>query len=161
MSDTAERLTITEAARRLGLTDDGVRKRIKRGKLQAIRDEDGRIYVVMPSSDADTDPSETVSEGSETNSDNGPDSAILREIIDRQDAEIRFLRAELEDRTEELRRKDHIIAGLVQRIPELPSGAPESPVSRESPRDESQDLGGVYRVPEAVQRPWWAFWRRP
>ena len=160
MSDTAERLSITEAARRLGLTDDGVRKRIKRGKLQAIRDEDGRISVVMASSDADTDTSETVSDASETVSDNGSDSAILREIVDRQDAEIRFLRAELETRTEELRRKDYIISGLVQRIPELPAGASEHPESDENRRDEPSPRDYVYRIPEPAPRPWWRRWLR-
>ena len=32
-------------------------------------------------------------------------------------------------RTDELRRKDHIIAGLVQRVPELPAGQ-EAPTTR-------------------------------
>jgi hypothetical protein len=37
-------------------------------------------------------------------------------------ADIAFLRSELEARTEEIRRRDHIIAGFIERLPELPAG---------------------------------------
>jgi hypothetical protein len=69
---------------------------------------------------------------------------------------------ELETRAEELRRKDHIIAGLVQRIPELSasSDAQEASQVDENPPHDAQDLGYVYRPPEPSRRHWWKLWRR-
>ncbi len=42
-----DRVTIQEAARRLGIKDDGVRKRIQRGTLHHEKDPDGRVYVFL------------------------------------------------------------------------------------------------------------------
>jgi len=42
-----ERLTIQEAAHRLGVSESAVRKRIKRGTLQREKTEDGRALVYM------------------------------------------------------------------------------------------------------------------
>ncbi len=52
--------------------------------------------------------------------------AYLRGVIETRDRE-------LEARTEELRRKDHIIAALTERIPELEPAA--SPEPRQSPTE--------------------------
>jgi excisionase family DNA binding protein len=45
-----ERLTIQEAAHRLGVSESAVRKRIKRGTLKRERTEDGRVLVYMEAS---------------------------------------------------------------------------------------------------------------
>src|SRR5918998_2982613 len=78
-----DRVTVQEAARRLGISQDAVR--------DASRNE------------------------------------LITELRDR----VRFLEAELTDRKEESRRKDHIIAALTQRIPQL------EPVSE--PREHSEN----------------------
>ncbi len=49
--DTLDRLTVAEAADRLGVSQDAVRKRIVRGTIRHDRDEEGRVYVYAPSSD--------------------------------------------------------------------------------------------------------------
>jgi hypothetical protein len=41
---------VAEAAERLGITKDAVRKRISRGTLRSDRDPDGTIHVYVPSS---------------------------------------------------------------------------------------------------------------
>jgi hypothetical protein len=86
--------------------------------------------------------------------------------------EVAFLRAELAERSaalrrreelhgEEIRRRDHIIAGLVERIPELaPAQGP-----REAPQTTAEDAGGSgpHPAPEGAQeapepRSWWRRW---
>ncbi len=44
--DTAQyRVTIQEAARRLGVKEDAIRKRIQRGSLRHEKAEEGRVFV--------------------------------------------------------------------------------------------------------------------
>jgi excisionase family DNA binding protein len=40
-----DRVTIQEAAYRLGVKEDAIRKRIQRGSMQHEKAEDGRVYV--------------------------------------------------------------------------------------------------------------------
>jgi len=105
--------TVQEAAQRLGISQDAVRQRIRRGSIRHDKDDKGRVYVYLdptntrptPVHDA---PSDTVPEASRSNE-------LVTELRNR----IQFLETELTDRKEESRRKDHIIAALTQRIPEL------------------------------------------
>jgi hypothetical protein len=48
-------------------------------------------------------------------------SSLPDAVIVRLESEVPFLRRELESRTEELRRKDHLLAAALERIPELPA----------------------------------------
>jgi hypothetical protein len=111
------RLDVKQAAETLGTTVDAVRKRIRRGTLEAER-VDGKVYIWL---DVEQDAVRT-----------GAVDAVL-EAKDETIAELReqldFLRRELEVRTEELRRKDSIIVALTSRVPELrlPAGAQETP----------------------------------
>ena len=83
-----DRLTIQEAARRLGVSEGAVRKRVARGTLEHHKDEDGRIYVYL---DAGVD--NGVDEGEDPNS-----TALISQLRD----EVAYLR-------NENRRKDEII----------------------------------------------------
>ena len=47
-------VTVSEAATRLGMTKDGVRKRIERGKITATRDNTGQLRVSLSSSTLST-----------------------------------------------------------------------------------------------------------
>ena len=42
-----DRLTIQEAARRLGISEGAVRKRVARDSLEHDKDDDGRVYVYL------------------------------------------------------------------------------------------------------------------
>jgi hypothetical protein len=42
-----DRLTIQEAARRLGISEGAVRKRVARDSLDNDKGEDGRVYVYL------------------------------------------------------------------------------------------------------------------
>jgi excisionase family DNA binding protein len=88
-----ERLTVAQAAARLGVSQDAVRKRIKRGTIEYEQDQDGRLHVYL-------DPLEVY----ETRQDRAGDEPTER-LAWAQYQEIEFLRRELETRTEEIRRR--------------------------------------------------------
>ena len=129
---TRRRLTVMEAAGELGISQDAVRMRIKRGTLDATKD--GRQVFVLLDTDQTTDQTP-------------PDSTAL---ISRLEDEVRFLR-------EELARKDAILLRMAESIPQLeaPSEAPGGPeraadvVGREEPFTDEQT---------PTSRPWWRFW---
>lgn len=85
-----ERLTVAQAAARLGVSQDAVRKRIKRGTIEYEQDQDGRLHVYL-------DPLEVY----ETRQDRSADEPTER-LAWAQHQEIEFLRRELETRTEEV-----------------------------------------------------------
>src|SRR5215218_9982585 len=114
-----ERLTIQEAAHRLGVSESAVRKRIKRGTLQREKTEDGRVLVYM-------EPSVPGAEEVRT-----PErEALISEMQQR----LALLERELDVRTEEIRRRDTIIMNMTEAMKALNPPAPEdSSAARESP----------------------------
>jgi hypothetical protein len=148
---TTYRVTIQEAARRLGVKEPAIRKRIERGTLEKERAEDGRVYVYI-----DEPPIEERDAGHDTGHD-ASHPAGYDALINSQEQQIKFLQKELHDRTEEIRRRDVIISQLTQRIPELES-ASEPTDSRQSARTVQETP--VYQeqsngTQEDRQRPWW------
>jgi excisionase family DNA binding protein len=139
-----ERLTIQEAAHRLGVSESAIRKRIKRGTLKREKTEDGRILVYMEPSAPGTEEVRTPER-----------DALMSEMQER----LAFLERELDVRTEEIRRRDTIIMNLTEAMKAL------SPPSQEAPPDEREsDVSpGPTDTPteastgaqEGVQRPWW------
>jgi excisionase family DNA binding protein len=113
-----ERLTIQEAAHRLGVSESAVRKRIKRGTLQREKTEDGRVLVYM-------EPSVPGAEEVRT-----PErDALISEMQQR----LALLERELDVRTEEIRRRDTIIMNMTEAMKALNPPAPEgSSEARES-----------------------------
>ncbi len=59
--------------------------------------------------------------------------AAQERTIDALATQVSFLQRELEARTEELRRKDYIIADLTRRIPELPANITSTPQPESAP----------------------------
>ena len=160
-----ERVPIETAAARLGLSAEAIRKRLRRGTLSGEK-VDGKWWIILPEpaagrrqDAAGSRPDEWHDGQQDVRQDGG--YVAYEELVEALRAENARLWTELETRAEELRRKDHIIAGLVQRIPELSaaSDAQEAPQVDENPPHDAQDFGYVYRPPEASRRPWWKLWR--
>ena len=117
-SEIQQRLTVKDAADALGISSDAVRTRIQRGTLRSIH-ERGRVWVVL-------DPDETRS-----NTDRSIDQI---ELVHELRARVAFLEGQLKIRTEENRRKDHLLAAALERIPALePPQRPENRPRRTPP----------------------------
>ena len=102
-----DRVTIQEAARRLGVKEDAIRKRIQRGSMQHEKAEDGRVFVwVGVSRDATQD---TRHESKDATQDKTQDERLedLRE-------QVGYLRRQLDEEREARRRADTIIAQLAR-----------------------------------------------
>jgi excisionase family DNA binding protein len=121
-----DRLTVAQAADRLGVTQDAVRKRIARGTIRHEKDYEGHIFVYL----------DTFERESKTVSDADQDK-YTRSLEDQVD----FLRRELE-------RKDTIIMSLTQRIPELEA----SPEPREGHVTASEAADKGTRLPRSTRK---------
>jgi hypothetical protein len=120
-----DRLTIQEAARRLGVSEGAVRKRLTRGTLQYDKVEDGRVYVYL---DAGVDGG--VDEGVDPNS-----NALISQLRD----EVAYLR-------DENRRKDEIVMQQAMTMRQLTAAPQQEPSeARESPESSGPtgELGEV------------------
>ena len=145
--DVLDRLTVAQAADRLGVTEDAVRKRIARGTIRHDKDHEGRIFVYL----------DTFERSSKTDQDRGQDEASKTDQDTHQDKYTRSLEDQIEFLRQELERKDTIILSLTQRIPELEA----SPELRESPQTPSEEYYGTspQEAEDSLQRrPSW--WRR-
>jgi excisionase family DNA binding protein len=124
-----DRLTIQEAARRLGVSEGAVRKRVTRGTLEHHKDEDGRVYVYL---DAGVD--DGVDEGVDPNS-----NALISQLRD----EVAYLR-------DENRRKDEIIMQQAMTMRQLTAAPTQEPSeARESP-ESSGPTGDLEEIREEL-----------
>jgi excisionase family DNA binding protein len=142
-----DRVTVQEAAQRLGISQDAVRQRIRRGSMRHDKDDKGRVYVYLDPTNTRPTPVHDVL------SDTLHDASRSNELITELRNRIQFLESELTDRKEESRRKDHIIAALTQRIPELEP--PSEPREYSERPTEHVDRGTTSTTESG--RPRWAF----
>jgi len=132
----SRRLTVSEAADELGISAEAVRSRLKRGTLRSIK-EGGTVYVLLPApveDDQTTTGRDQADAHTEPEHDRADDQTSTRldlheELVEELRDQVAFLRRELEARTEEARRKDHIIMSLTQWAPALapPRDEPRGP----------------------------------
>jgi hypothetical protein len=138
-SDIEQRLTVKEAASALDISSEAVRTRIQRGTLRSIH-ERGRVWVVL-------DLDETRSNTSRTSD--------QTQLVDELRARVAFLEGELKIRTEENRRKDHLLAAALERIPAI-EPPPEEQGSPERAADTSPSTAGPPEPETPTEpRPWW------
>ena len=145
-----ERLSVAQAARALGLTESGVRKRVSRGTLPHERDDNGTVWVfVDPLQTVSGTPLDSQADEAREFRDSVQDSVLdaLHDQVATLKDQVRYLQAEGE-------RKDAILMTMAQRIPEL-EAAPEP---RESPQRPSEQQGSGTAYPEdggEEKRSWW------
>lgn len=164
----ARRVHISEAAELLGVSKDAVRMRIRRGTMRSEKVND-RVYVwvnVDQERDQDTVHPQAQVEPSE----------MVEELRDRIAYLERQVEAERKARAEESRELRRLLAGLIERVPQLePPAEPQgSQESREepgrqdtSPSTTSQPAegdsvplwhGGDAAPEDPPRRPWWRRW---
>jgi hypothetical protein len=141
---------VAEAAERLGITKEAVRKRISRGTLRSDKDPDGTLHVYVPSSGtavAPFDRDELIAE--------------LRELIE-------VLRTDRDAWREQARRSDYLASAALaltrelegslrelEALQESPSDSPESPETASDAGDAGPPRQAAPERQEGVRRPWW------
>ncbi len=141
-----DRVTIQEAARRLGVSEGAVRKRVTRKTLPHDKAPDGRVFVYLDTRDR---------RGVDVGQDEGVDPHS-NALISRLEGEVEFLR-------DQVRRQQEIIAqqALTMRQLSAPSETPEdAETAEEAPEgpEPRHAPGGAQEAARAPERP--GFWRR-
>jgi len=147
---------VDQAARALGLSVDAVRKRVQRGTISHEKDAAGRVRIILDGPDI-----------ASTLQDEGPDIAgqpsdallaakdeTIGELRDRVEA----LERQLDARQEEIRRRDILLANLVERVPQLeaPQAARDAPQTAAGEAEGHEDRPLTEDTQEVAQpRPWW------
>ena len=158
--DTAQdRVTIQEAAHRLGVKEDAIRKRIQRGSMRHEKADDGRVYVWVDTTQ------DTAQDADRSSQDAYQDTAQDDRLEDLRE-QIAYLRRQLDEEREARRRADVILGQLSQAnaeqartIREIEAPASEEPteaaetVEEEPERAEPHSATG--EAEEGVRRPWW------
>jgi len=139
-----DRLTIQEAARRLGISEGAVRKRVTRRALQHEK-EDGRVYVFLGHRDR-RGVDDVQDEGVDPNN-----SALISQLR----GEVAYLR-------DENRRKDEIIMQQAMTTRQLTAAPSQEPPEAAETAEEQQGRGephsattGSHSEAQATQSPWW------
>ncbi len=141
-----------EAAEALGISPEAVRNRLSRGTLRSEK-RAGRVFVLI-----DRD----MVRHTERHTGDTPTDATG--LVDALRQQIASLERQLEVSNEANREHRRIIAGLVQRIPELgaapePRDEPETPPEKEegaSPHPDTVEAqAGAQEPGETARRPWW------
>src|SRR5215207_10115964 len=104
-----ERLTLRQAAARLGVSESAIRKRVERGTLRSEKGQDGRRYVYLET-------------GADYRADARADASATHErdaLISELRAHNETLRGQLEAERQAHAEARRIIAGLVERLPAL------------------------------------------
>jgi hypothetical protein len=147
--DGMERVSVQEAATLLGISTEATRQRIKRGTLPTERDEDGNVFVLVERiSDRTTD--NGTHDGTDTNTDSTDGGTDDTERL------IQFLYEQLEQAHARDRENRRIIAGLVQRVPEL-EAAPEPRYAPETTLEDADRSDVHPEAQESSQRRSWLY----
>jgi hypothetical protein len=142
--DQMTRLTVAEAARSLGISEAGVRKRVQRNQIAYEHDDDGRLFVWVS-------PGETRRVESRDRDSRSRDE-LLEELRDR----IRYLERQVEEEQDARRRADTLLARLMDRVPELepPNPTETPPETREyavTPQPQPERTAPERVEPEKVE----------
>jgi hypothetical protein len=158
------RLTLREAAIRLGVSEGAIRKRVMRGTLHSEMGADGKRYVWLDGADGGADNGEDASSTRESDSLRLSDVGLIEELRE----EVHYLREqlnrELERRSAESERYQRIVAGLTQananlteRLRELeaPSEPSDRPPNAGAGSRREETPPGGEEAQEGARRPWW------
>ena len=152
------KLSVYEAAKKLGITESAVRQRAYRGTLRSEKGPDGRLFVYVE--EQDTHHNDQVNGAVEDYIN------ALKSHIESLEDDKEKLDRDKEHLREESVRKDHIIMSLTQRIPviEAPAADGEDAAEeRESTVMDSEDASNgtaAAAVPQEsvdgqIKQSWW------
>ncbi len=168
-TDATVRMTVQEAAEALGVTVEAVRGRMHRGKYLKEKDDEGRVFVVLSPDQLPNGRGEVhersskrsgLSSGERSDGRSRADGPTVYRRVDAADAElveelrgeVAYLKEIVATRDEEIRRRDHIIMALTERVPELVE-APQN--DQEDAQRPAGGSAGVESQEEPERRSWW------
>ena len=141
-----DRVTVQEAARRLGVKDDAIRKRIQRGTLDYEKDPDGRVYVYLDETE----------DGHKADAHRSTQDTSYDALAAAKDETIQVLGEQLEEERESRRRADTLIAQLMQANAALASRVPELEAASTDPPDLRGSSSATDEARSAADhRSWW------
>ncbi len=152
-----------EAASILGLSVDAIRKRVQRGTIPYEKDPAGRVTLILDAVETLQDEGETVRDRVRDTPGPGADRLLEAkdETIEELRARVRRLEQDLDTRNEELRRRDHLLAAALERIPAIePPETPQAPETVvEAPEGREETPPEPAGREEATERrSWWRRW---
>jgi hypothetical protein len=160
------RVTVVEAAAILGVTPDAVRSRLRRGTLKRDEAPDGTVLVVLEDDAVTADYVDGRDGRRDETTDRSTDHTTVA-YINGLTSKIELLERELADWKEEAKRKDHLLAAALERIPQIEAPQEASPEPRDgdvtaswqgargrTPPGDSGDSRG----PGEAREPWWKRW---
>jgi hypothetical protein len=136
-----QRLDVRQAAEALGISSEGVRKRIKRGTLESEKSPDGKVFIWLDGPDQDRT---EYGRGADTRPD-----ALLDSLQD----QVSYLRDQLAREREANRENRRLLAAALERMPpqlEAPREEPSEP--RDTPKMVPEDAS-KYEGPPEQQEP--------
>lgn len=161
-TDATVRMTVQEAAEALGVTVEAIRGRMHRGKYLKEKDADGRVWVLLSPNQLPNGRPEVherlsersgMSSGERSRNQSRTDGPTVyrrldvadTELVEELRREVAYLKEVIVTRDEEIRRRDHIIMALTERIPELV----------EAPQNGQEDARGYKDWEGPAKRSWW------
>jgi hypothetical protein len=154
--DEMVRVTVAEAARRLSISEAGVRKRIQRDQIPHERDDEGRVWVWVSPGEVRHAETRDESDQSRDESDQSRDRVLVDELRDR----VAYLERQVEEEREARRRADTILAQLsqanaeqartIRAIEAPPAELPEGPETAADATDRG-DVPGAHNESQEAQ----------
>jgi hypothetical protein len=137
-----QRVTVDQAATILGISTDAVRKRARRGTLESEKDANGTVYVWVDGGAPDGVPGGLY---------------LTQAHLDSLESQIEYLQQIIETRDRELAEMRRLLAGALERIPELPppQGSSQEPVNGPVTPSEEPSKGETPEERKTAKTPWW------
>jgi hypothetical protein len=150
------RYTVPEAAQALGISPEAVRNRLSRGTLDSVK-ENGSVFVLLDADKVRYADGTTTDRSQHTG---GTTTDILEDpgaLIASKDETIRVLLSQLEAERAASAEMRRIVAGLVQRVPELEPAREASSELTGASVSQSDSGSSDDDVPpqEPERRSWW------
>ncbi len=157
------RVTVPEAAERLGISENALRKRVQRDTVPWERDADGRVFVYLPPAGTDQADDQAGDQATDYAAgmagDQAGDQAVVpAELVESLQEQVGYLRGALDTRDKELAEMRRLLAGALERIPALEAPSDTPPELRESPQAPSENGGDGrhdHTDTEAYKPSWW------
>ncbi len=129
----------------MGVSESAIRKRVQRGTLQHHKEQDGRVYVYL-------DIGETVEDKVR--------DASRDELVDELRDRVRRLEQDLDTRDRELSEMRRLLAGALERIPEIEAPRDSPPEPRDARETRTEGEPGTGTPADDTGEPRRSWWRR-